>query len=244
LEALFLDAVGDCADNLNLLDYYRLQSNPSRQSSWLKCPEINTIIAATQSVVDTQCSGYVLKKLSVLYSRPNGQPQGIHVDDPRPINEIVNEGEMISAIFALQDDTKLDIGLNNQERKTYSIPSGSMFLFSGKCWHGGAVHPSNNVRIHMYFGPKLQSHKQDNTIAVGYTCPVNDCFCNIGRIRSFTKSQIYNHWRLHHKHELVISLDKYRKHIMGHCIYECSSCHKGYLSQDGLKRHKRTRCKK
>jgi hypothetical protein len=72
-------------------------------------------------------------RLSILYSLPNGNAQGLHVDDGRTKEEQEADGELLSVIFAMLDDTKLDICENHEDRKTYSIPSGSIFLFSGRC---------------------------------------------------------------------------------------------------------------
>jgi hypothetical protein len=83
MEALFREAVGKCADDNDQLDYHRLQSHPSRQSSLLKSDAISTIATMTQNVINAQVEGYVMNKLSMLLSLPFGHPQGIHIDDFR-----------------------------------------------------------------------------------------------------------------------------------------------------------------
>lgn len=104
---MFTDAIGDGCDEDDLVDYHRLQSHPSRQASLLKNDSIQTIVVSTQNVVKDQCGDYAMLKLSVLYSIPGGRPQGFHVDDPRTTMEINEQGEMISVVFALQNDTKI-----------------------------------------------------------------------------------------------------------------------------------------
>jgi hypothetical protein len=245
LEALFLNAVGKSVDDPQLVDYRRYQTLPSRQSSLLKSTDIKTIVTATQNVIDAQVDGYVMAKLSILYSLSFGSAQGLHVDDIRIEEDIKKDGEHLSVIFALQDNTKLDIGMNEKMRKTYSIPSGSMFLFSGNCWHGGSVHLTNNARIHMLFVKKgsMRHGKIENLIPVGFQCPVESCQSNVGRIISFTKEQMYNHWRIYHKDQLGISLGKYRQQLTGKMLLQCPNCQKFFTKEEGMKRHQQSRCK-
>jgi hypothetical protein len=211
MEALFQEAVGKCADDKDQLDYHRLQSHPSRQSSLLKSDAISTIVTMTQNVINTQVEGYVMNKLSVLVSLPFGHPQGIHVDDFRSQGDINSDGEMLSVIFALQNGTRLDIGTSYDHSMTYTIPSASMFLLSGKCWHRGSAYMTANIRLHMTFIPGSMSKKKsarDNLIPVGLRCPVLDCVSNCVRKQTFTKEQLYNHWRLRHRNTYHISLGK------------------------------------
>jgi hypothetical protein len=246
MEALFQEAVGDCANNQNLLDYHRLQSHPSRQTSLLKSDAISTIATMTQNVINAQVDGYVMNKISVLFSLPYGKPQGLHVDDVRSPSEITCDGEMLGVIFALQNGTKLDIGTSYDMCLTYSIPAASIFLFSGKCWHRGSAYMTNNVRIHMTFIPSHLSKKKgvnDNLIPVGLKCPVIDCKSNDGRLQTFTKEQLYNHWRLKHQQTYHVSLGKYLKSQEGINVIQCPDCKKGFTSTDGLKIHQRSKCK-
>jgi hypothetical protein len=248
LEALFTDAVGDGADNQNQQDFHRFQSHPSRQKSLLKCQSLASIVSATQFVINQQISGYTLFRLSVLYSLSSGKHQGMHVDDGRSIDDIRRDGEMLSVIFALQDGTKLDICRSDTDlvsRKTYIIPSGSMFLLSGKCFHGGSTYKLNNVRIHMMFVTNniAKVWKKENTIPLVYVCPVANCHDNKGRPRTFSRTQLYDHWKLFHKSKLGLSLGKYENHMLGKDIIRCEGCQKGFTSRAGLKRHQRSRCR-
>jgi hypothetical protein len=251
LESLFTDAVGEAANDDRFVDYHRFQSNPTRQRSLLKCEHIRNIVASVQNVVTAQCGDYAMSKLSVLYSSiPGGKPQGLHVDDPRSDEDVGNEGEMISVIFALQNDTKVDIAVSNRTgRQTFPFPSCSIFMFNGSFRHGGSAYSTHNIRLHMYFVPSAirKSNKKDNSIPIGFTCPVSSCSFNIGgRSYAFTKTQLYNHWRDHHKRELGISVEKYRSRIVdGRDVIQCPLCKKGFTTGIiGLKRHQRTRCKK
>jgi hypothetical protein len=217
LESLFTDAVGEAANDDRFVDYHRFQSNPSRQRSFLKCEHIRNIVASVQNVVTAQCGDYAMSKLSVLYSIPGGKPQGLHVDYPRSDEDVGNEG--------------------------------AIFMFNGSFRHGGSAYSTHNIRLHMYFVPSAirKSNKKDNSIPIGFTCPVSSCSFNIGgRSYAFTKTQLYNHWRDHHKKELGISVEKYRSRIVdGRDVIQCPLCKKGFTTGIiGLKRHQRARCKK
>jgi hypothetical protein len=214
LEALFKDASGNGTDDPKLLDYRRYQTPPNRQQSLMKCSAIAHIVASTQRVIDSQVHGY-------------------------------SDGELLSVIFAMLDDTKLDICENHEDRKTYSIPSGSIFLFSGRCRHGGSSYATHNLRIHMFFAKNqlVKVWKKENTVPLVFHCPVTDCVCNTIKKQSFTKSQWYDHWRHVHRDKFGISVGKYLKQIAGSKVYQCSDCLKGFTSNDGLQRHKRSRCK-
>jgi hypothetical protein len=182
MEALFTEASPGGMDNNHLLDYKRLQTHPSRQASLLKSPAIESIVSATQCIIDAQVSGYSLYKLSCLYSLAHGNQQGLHVDNARSAEEQPRDGELLSVIFSLRDNTKLDIAQNHEVRKTYSIPAGAMFLFSGMCRHGGSMYMTNNLRIHMFFGKQniLRNLRKDNTVPFVFQCPVIDCVHNTG----------------------------------------------------------------
>jgi hypothetical protein len=87
LEALFKDASGNGTDDPKLVDYRRYQTPPNRQQSLMKCSAIAHIVASTQRVIDSQVHGYSMYRLSILYSLPNGNAQGLHVDDGRTKEE-------------------------------------------------------------------------------------------------------------------------------------------------------------
>lgn len=62
----------------------------------------------------------------------------LHMDDMRDSSVRDVEGESLIVILALQDETYLDFSRDTGKRQTYSIPSTSIFLFSGRCLHGGS----------------------------------------------------------------------------------------------------------
>lgn len=197
------------------MDYRRYQTPPNRQQSLMKCSAIAHIVASAQRVIDSQVHGFSMYRLSILYSLPNGKSQGLHVDDERTKQEQETDSELLSVIFAMLDDTRLGICKNHEDRKTYSIPSGSIFLFSGSCRHGGLSYATHNLRIHMFFvkNQLVKVWKKENTVRLVFHCPVTDCVCNTIKKRSFTKSQWYDHWRHVHRDKFGISVGKYLKQI-------------------------------
>jgi hypothetical protein len=110
-------------------------------------------------------SNYIIMKVTVLFSKPGGPPQELHFDDKRDEGSGEGEGELLSAIIALQDNTQLDIKGDNRKRLTYSIPQMSMFLFSGNCKHGGSSYTQFNVRLHMYLWPKQSLNNSNANVA-------------------------------------------------------------------------------
>jgi hypothetical protein len=162
LEQLFIDPIGIEGNKTVNLDTRRFQSSPNDQNKIKKCSAIAKIVDQVETVVNANANkSYVVNKISILYSRAFGQPQGIHQDDYRPSTVIEKEGEMLSAIVALMDNTKLDIKDDYGQRKTFGIPAGSMFLFSGSCEHGGSSYTIGNVRLHIEFVPKSNDPEQD-----------------------------------------------------------------------------------
>ena len=90
-------------------DFFRFQSGASSEDLILGNKEITEIYTIVQNTVRNIDGRYVTRKMSVLYSKPGGSPQGLHEDDWRNEDEILEQGEMLSAIVALQDGTLFDI---------------------------------------------------------------------------------------------------------------------------------------
>jgi hypothetical protein len=117
------------------IDYNRYQTAPSDSDRLLKCESIKKIVLLTQNIVNKQLvsndesigSSYVVTKVTLLFSKPGGPPQEMHCDDGRDDRAMEETGEMLSAIVALQDNTRLDVEGDNGKRLTYSIPQTSMF---------------------------------------------------------------------------------------------------------------------
>ena len=86
-------------------DFFRVQSSASSEHLILGNKEIMEIYTTVQNTVRNIDGRYVTRKMSVLYSKPGGSPQGLHEDDWRSEDEILEQGEMLSAILALQDGT-------------------------------------------------------------------------------------------------------------------------------------------
>jgi hypothetical protein len=168
------------------INYSRYQSSPVDSDRLLRCASIKWIVHLMQSFVNKQIIGvrerneigYVVTRVSLLFSRPGGLPQQLHVDDKRDDIAIAKEGEMLSAIVALQDFMRLDIQSHNGKRLTYSIPATSMLLFSGTCKHGGSSYNRFNVRLHMYLLPQQTAGDiefDDNLLRLVVT--VTNCCC-------------------------------------------------------------------
>jgi hypothetical protein len=105
----------------------------------MQSPYIKKLVDLMLIVVhDNTTTIYKPVKVSLLFSRAGGVVQGVHHDDYREHDDAGTNGEMLSAILSIMDNTKLDICNDRGERKTFQIPSGSMFLMSGHCVHGGS----------------------------------------------------------------------------------------------------------
>lgn len=246
LEQLFIDPIGIENNETINLDPKRFQTSPSDQDKIRESKAIIKIVDDVTTVVNANANKpYVSHKISIIYSRPFGEPQGIHQDDYRDVAAIEQEGEMISVIVALMDNTKLDIKNNNGERKTYSIPSGTMFLFSGSCEHGGSSYTVSNARLHIEFIPRKECGEQlalHNLIQQRYFCPIDACPLNDDGSSFPTKSRLYDHWRKKHLCDEGISVGKYIAMTKGKTILLCQTCKKGFTSKKGLSRHQK-RCK-
>jgi hypothetical protein len=242
-ESLFKEALDDGSDNMQHRDYYRYQTNPDSAPKLLECPEIKEILNRVQVCMNRQVNGYTPTKISFLYSLPGGKPQGWHQDDTRDEGRIITAGSLISAIVALENDTKLDVRNRKFERKTFIIPKGTMFVFDGKLVHGGSAYQKHNLRIHIYFmkmvdkgGSGEQSHNDsDNAIAHTYRCPVEGCPKCISKC-NLTLSQMRNHWRMKHAAVENMGWKRYEASLKGN-LHKCEQCGKTYLSVNGLNKH-------
>lgn len=246
LDSLFKKAIGIAADDPSNLDEYRFQSNPRWKHRLLECSDIKILIQRVTDVVNEMWrKQYYPHNVSVLYSRPFGEEQQLHYDDFRSNDQIAKEGEMISAIVGLMKDTKLDIESDDKERKTYSIPAGAMFLFSGTCVHGGSSYTVCNTRIHIEFLPTAPDESNPdigNLIPTTETCPIDNCQ-HIEKGKLYTQAQLYYHWDRYHVKQEGLSLQKYRSRKAGKIIFQCQLCRKGFFTKDGLQEH-RHRCRK
>lgn len=247
LEQLFIDPIGINGDETDNLDTKRFQSSPDDQEKIKKSSAIAKILDRVETIVnDNANKPYVFNKVSIIYSRPFGQPQGIHHDDYRDTTVIEKEGEMLSVIVALMENTKLDIKDDYDQRKTFAIPAGSMFLFSGSCDHGGSSYNVGNVRLHIEFVPKSNNPEQDivssNIVPKRFICPVEHCTTHHDCLTFSSKSRLYDHWHKKHLTCEGISLGKYIARSQGKNLMLCETCKKGFNSRKGLSRH-RKRCK-
>jgi hypothetical protein len=104
-------------------------------------------------------------KFSVLYSKPGGLPQGLHIDDfSKTKKEKEQFGEMLSAIVAIQDNTTIDVFACDKSRVSIMIPRGFMFLFGGHFWHGGSAYKCHNIRLHFYLKYRNHFHVHHNCV--------------------------------------------------------------------------------
>lgn len=245
LETLFKDALEGGTDKEDLRDYLRYQSHPSRQQSLMKHPAFARLIALTQIAINVRVANYTLHKCSILYSLPHGPQQGLHIDDTRCNEDIDRQGELLSVVLALQDNTKLDIANDKGERQTFQIPFGSMFLFSGTCLHGGASYLSNNCRVHLMFAKKefKTTIDKDNGISLVYACPDKDCAYNsAATAKTVTLEQLQDHWNKVHRKKHGLTLKQYKKSLEGTHISTCQKCGKIYCNPRTFQHHIKFMC--
>lgn len=247
--SLFINSIKDGATSSNEHDYYRYQTDPDDAPKMLKeCKALQQLVNLAQINIDKQVKGYVAFKVSILYSMPNGKPQGFHHDDYRCDSVCKMEGPLLSVIIALQDGTKLDLKKNKDERNTYSIPMGSMFVFDGKLMHGGSAYKTHNLRVHLYFKYKRDTEetkggdggedvKRDGIDRVAYVfrCPVKSCDHRKRKI-NFTYDDLYNHWRDRHRKDEKISLKMYKARLGGDWE-KCDVCEKTFFTRERLEIH-------
>ena len=252
----FLAEVVDPATNVDerKIDYYSYQTAPEDSERLLECSAIKDIVKCTENTVKMQLIGvgeecdspYVVTRVTVMYSKPSGLPQKLHIDDNRNDTTIQEQGEMLSAIVALQQGTRLDIARDNGERLTYSIDPTSMFLFSGMCKHGGSGYIRHNVRLHMYLLPVKHTTGGalpiENVIIVNQPCPIDGCeYSKEGE--TFNQSQLYYHWHKYHLAEIGLSVGKFIQERQGIKILQCKMCKKGFSRKRGLAKHLKGKCR-
>ena len=245
MDSLFKSPVGIAAEDVKNLDTHRFQTDPSQKSYLLECAAIRKIVNDVKSVVHMLfCETYYPHNVSILFSRPFGEQQQMHVDDFRDDDQEKEQGEMVNALVALVNDTKLDIAGDDGERKTYNIPSGSMILFSGTCIHGGSSYTTSNVRLHIQFITKNAEEvvpESDNLIPTQLQCPIEDCSHNKDG-KMIMEHQLYDHWDRYHLQDKGLSLGKYIAQKQGRKVLQCMSCRKVFFSKRGLTDHNR-RCR-
>lgn len=247
LQHLFIKPIctDDTVDDLNF-DTHRFQTTPDDMWRLMQCPYVKQLIDLMLVVIhDNSPRSYEAVKVSFLFSRAGGVVQGLHHDDYRDADVANRDGEMLSAILSLMDNTKLDIVNDRGERKTFQIPSGSMFLMSGNCVHGGSSYSVSNVRLHVEFHPKTDSNEPSNDTDTNIVpgrlqCPHPDCKTN-NPDGTYSKKQLYYHWQKEHLAANGLSLNKFIRKARGEFIVLCSCCNKGFSSKKGLARHRR-RC--
>ena len=211
----------------------------------MECSCIKVLVQHVNDIINTMWrKEHYPNNISVLYSRPFGEEQDLHFDDFRSNDVIEKEGPMINAIIALMKDTKVDIEGNDKERKTYSIPAGAMFLFSGTCVHGGSCYTVCNTRIYIEYLPTPPDDSNPNLgnlIPTTETCPIDNC-PHIQQGKLYTEAELYYNWDRYHVQKEDLSLKKYRSRKAGKIISHCQSCRKGFLTKEGLDEHK-IRCR-
>lgn len=247
MENLFINPDLNGTNDIRNRDMFRFQTPPEARERLLQCNAINVIVSQVSSIIAGLSERrYIPHQISVIFSRPFGNEQGLHHDDHRDTLRINEEGEMLSAVVALMKDTKLDIGTDvfdgNSGRKTFIIPAGAMFLMSGQCLHGGSAYSVCNARLHIEFLPDNLPVHNTNTVAVRYGCPIEDCPHRIDRKSFATKNELYYHWKTIHRDKVRLSLNKFIFCLKGGQLVTCEACEKQFKSKRVLTRHSRT-CK-
>jgi hypothetical protein len=251
--SLFIDSVDEGAESPGQADYYRYQTGPDDAPKILKeCKALQQIVNLAHIEINKQVKGYVPFKVSLLYSRPKGKPQGFHIDDYRSEAICKRDGPFLSVIVALQNGTTLDLKNKNNERDTYSFPKGTLVVFDGRLMHGGSAYKSHNLRVHIYFKYKGDTeerkggdggedidinHDGEDSVALLYRCPVKGCdHCK--RKINFTYEDIYNHWRDYHRDQEKMSLKVYKACLDPDSYWEeCDVCKKAFFTRDRLENH-------
>jgi hypothetical protein len=183
LESLFINAYPEGgADDPRNQDLYRFQSNPDAKDVLCANHAISNIIGKICSIL-IKLTGipHSLIKISVLFSRPGGQEQGLHVNDVRMEEVVSRDGELLSVIIALMHDTNVNIRTVNNGRKSFYIPRGAMIVMGGNCLHSGSSYSKCKARLHLEFLPIPVSHRSSteqvfhNTVGTRFTCPLVTC---------------------------------------------------------------------
>mmetsp|Transcript_1457 Transcript_1457/g.2666 ORF Transcript_1457/g.2666 Transcript_1457/m.2666 type:complete len:337 (-) Transcript_1457:82-1092(-) len=243
LEKLFKEAVhGEKVEH----DDFRFQTHPESETKLMKSKDVKDIYSMVAKTVQGIDNRFSVGKFSVLYSKPGGTPQGLHIDDFSKTKEEEEQfGEMLSAIVAIQDNTTIDVFANdNKSRVTIMIPRGFMFLFGGNFWHGGSAYECHNARLHFYFyrtdamaNKKTRMELERNEIVMMNVCPVPDCKEAINRTL-FTSTKLQDHWYTTHRDKINLTYCQYISSKIG-TLKTCEQCGKKLVSERAAKDHAR-----
>jgi hypothetical protein len=80
--SLFMNSIDNGVISAGQRDYHRYQTGPDDGPKLLKaCKSLQQLLNLAQINIDKQVEGYVATEVSILYSLPNGKPQGFHMDN-------------------------------------------------------------------------------------------------------------------------------------------------------------------
>jgi hypothetical protein len=236
MERLFKQGTKDGVENTKNVDSYRYQSGRSSDGNLLANAAIRDIVTHVTKLMHEFDVNFRVVNVNILYSKANGAPQGVHMDECRTRKEIEGEGEMISAIVPLMENTSLDIFNKDHRRNRITILPTMMIIFSGDLLHGGADYNEPNARLHMYFVRGCRT-ALENTIQIGDICPHQECYKHKAGV-IYTKMQLRDHWNLHHKVKENMTVGQYAANLEGRLLL-CRYC-KGYsIGNKGYTRHKK-----
>jgi hypothetical protein len=137
MEYLLQQAIEEGATKTGNLDKFRYQSVPDEEEKLRNNRAVQNIVIHVTQVIQQHAKGYKVAKVSVLYSKPNGKPQGGHYDDYRTREQVDEEGEMVSVIVPLMDLTYMDIFNKDHRRIRLQVPKSMMLMFERNVLHGG-----------------------------------------------------------------------------------------------------------
>lgn len=101
-----------------------------------------------------------VQDLSALMTEAGCPKQGVHMDFGEDGSNNILDGDFIpyAAITALEDNTEIYLGDENEELKI-PIPKFSTLIFRGDQWHSGAEYNGfNNLRLHNALATKKHPH--------------------------------------------------------------------------------------
>lgn len=234
MEYLLRQGIEEGATKTSNVDKFRYQSAHNEGGKLLKNKAIATIVTHVTQVIKKHSNEYDVAKVSVLYSKANGQPQGGHYDDYRTKEKVEEEGEMLSVIVPLMDNTFMDIFNKDRRRIRVHIPKTMMLMFEGNVLHGGADYKEPNARLHLYFLRK--NGNLDNSVGVGELCPMVGCNARQSK-EIFTKSQLRDHWWHFHRTQEGKTLCQYRAYLEGR-LFKCRHCQVYRIGLRMLMKHK------
>lgn len=236
MERLFVEGTKDGVDNDKNVDGFRFQSGRGEDTKLMADAAIRAIVTHATQVVRGFDPKFEVVNVNVLYSKANGKPQGAHMDECRTKQEIKEQGEMISAIVPLMENTSLDVFNKEHRRNRITISPTMMFVFGADLMHGGADYKVPNARLHMYF-VRGGSKSLDNTVMIGDICPHEDCEKRRnGTI--FTTMQLRDHWNFHHKEKERMTAGQYAAKKEGR-LFRCRHCKAYSIGKKGYNWHKK-----